>query len=88
MAEIKYKIIRHRNPKGKTTWWRAVYYDEQNRAHKSPCYKGQASWARRAAQNWLYANIHIWCKIANIEQRVVDEEGKSQIVQQGTQEII
>lgn len=67
MENIKHKIIRHKNPNGSTTWYRAVYYDEKGRVHKSPCYHcGNCGWARRSAQNWLYANIHIWCKIAHV----------------------
>jgi hypothetical protein len=89
MEQVKHKIIRHKNPKGRTTWYRSIFYDEKGRAHKSPCYHcGNCSWARRAAQNWLYANIHIWVKIANVEQRIVDADGKSTIVQLGNEEII
>lgn len=90
MAEnIKHKIIRHKNPNGRTTWYRAVYYDEKGRVHKSPYYHcGNCGWARRFAQNWLYANIHIWCKIAHVEQRIKTEKGIPDIIQLGTEEII
>ena len=83
-----YTIIRHKNPKGKDTWWRAIFHDEQGRAHKSPTYHGQASWARRSAQNWLYANIHCWCNIAVVEQRIIDENGNSKHIVLRTEEII
>lgn len=87
---MEFKIIRHKNPKGKTTWYRAIYYDEKGRAHKSPTYHGNNNMgtARRRAQSWLYANIHQWCKIAHVEQRIVDENGKSQITFLHTEEII
>lgn len=82
------KIIRHKNPKGRTTWYRAIFYDEKGRVYKSPCYDGKKSWSRHAAQNWLYANTHIWVKIANVEQRVVGPDGKSIVQQLGTEEIV
>ena len=87
MAE-SYKIIRHKNPQGRTTWYRAIFYDENGRAHKSCVYGGNLATARRRAQNWLYANIHIWCKVAHVEQRVSTEKGQPHIVQLGTEEII
>lgn len=87
-AISSFKIIRHKNPKGKTTWYRAVYYDEKGRAHKSSIYNGNLTIARRNAQNWLYANTEIWCKIATVEQRVVTPDGVSTIVIQGTEAII
>lgn len=83
------RVIRHKNPKGKTTWYRSLFYDERGQVHKSPYYRcGNKLNARRAAQSWLYANTKVWCKTAHVEQRVVDEEGKSQIVQLYTEEII
>ena len=89
MALTGHKIIRHKNPKGRTTWYRAIYYDEIGRVHKSPCYHcGNCSWARRSAQNWLYANIHIWCNNAHVEQRVVGEDGHGVIVHIGFEEIL
>ena len=89
METVKYKIIRHKNPKGRTTWYRAMYWDESGQIHKSAYYRtGNKCTARRAAQSWLYANIKVWCKVANVEQRVVGPDGKSTIVQQGTEEII
>lgn len=87
-GKVSYKIIRHKNPQGRTTWYRAVYYDEQGVAHKSPCYGKNMTSARRAAQNWLYANIHIWCTIAYVEQRTHTENGQPHIIQLGTEEII
>lgn len=74
--EVQFKIIRHQNPKGKTTWYRAIYYDEQGVKHKSPCYMcGNMAVARRSAQNWLYANIQKWCKTAIVMRR---QEGSKQ----------
>lgn len=89
MEPKTFKIIRHLNPSGKTTWYRAVYCDEQRRIHKSPVY-GHApnSTNRRRAQSWLYANIHVWCKTAHVEQRVVTSDGKSQIIFIRQEEII
>ena len=87
-AISSFKIIRHKNPKGKTTWYRAIYYDEQGRVHKSNTYHGNMATARRNAQSWLYANIQVWCKIATIEQRVISSDGVSTIIEQGTEEII
>lgn len=89
MEPKTYKIIRHKNPKGKTTWYRAVYYDEKGQVHKSPVYPcGNKLGYRRKAQSWLYVNIHIWCKFAHVEQRIVDENGNSQITFLYTEEII
>lgn len=85
---MSYKIIRHKNPSGKTTWYRAIYYDEKGRVHKSVTYHGNLATARRRAQNWLYANIHIWCKTAYIEQRIKTEKGQPHIVQVGIEEIV
>lgn len=89
MPKNEYKVIRHKNPKGRTTWYRSVYYDEKGQVHKSPTYScGNKLNARRRAQSWLYANIHVWCKVAHVEQRIVDENGKSQITFLYTEEII
>lgn len=88
MESKTYKIIRHKNPKGKTTWYRAVYYDEKGQVHKSSVYGGSNLNARRRAQAWLYANIHVWCKIAHVEQRIVDENGNSQVTFLYTEEIV
>lgn len=88
MEPRTFKIIRHKNPKGKTTWYRAVYCDEHCRVHKSLTYHGNLAAARRKAQNWLYAQIHIWCTTAHIEQRVISPDGTSSIIPVGQEEII
>lgn len=85
---MEYKIIRHKNPKGKTTWYRAIFYDDSGRAHKSVTYHGNLATARRRAQNWLYANTHVWCNVAHIEQRINTEKGQPHIIQLGTEDII
>lgn len=85
---MEYRIIRHKNPNGRVTWHRAVYWDEKGRPHYSPRYTGANSVTKRAAQNWLYANIHIWCKIMHVEQRIIGPDGNRIIIQQGIEEII
>ena len=82
------KIIRHKNPKGKTTWYRGIYYDEKGVVHKSPTYSGSQLVARRAAQNWLYANTHVWCNVATVEQRIIGQDGQSKTIVLRTEEII
>ena len=82
------KIIRHKNPSGKVTWHRAGFVDEQGRQRYSPRYHGKCSLTRKRAQNWLYANTHIWVEVMNVEQRIVDADGKSKTIQLGTEKII
>lgn len=75
--KIKYKIIRHLNPEGKTIHYRAIYHDENGVKHQSPCYTMKNKSAGRCAQNWLYANIHRWCNVATVEQRLA--KGKAPV---------
>ena len=80
-----HQIIRHKNPNGKVTWHRAVYTDDKGQRRCSPRYKGKCSVSRKCAQNWLYANTHFWCKLMTVEQRTVDADGKSTVIQLGTE---
>lgn len=82
------KIIRHKNPSGKVTWHRATFIDEQGRQRCSPRYHGKCQYSRKAAQNWLYANTHIWCDVMTVEQRIVDVDGTKKIIQLGTEKIV
>lgn len=82
------QIIRHKNPNGRVTWHRATFIDEQGRKRFSPRYHGRNSVTRKLAQNWLYANTHIWVNVMNVEQRIVDADGKSKLIQLGTEKII
>ncbi len=82
------KIIRHKNPSGKVTWHRAIFIDEQGRQRCSPRYHGKCQETRKRAQNWLYANTHIWCKIMTVEQRIIGPDGKSIVRQLGMEEIV
>lgn len=81
---MEYAIIQHRNPQGRVTWYRSVYVNDKGQKVFSSRYgKG----CLRLAQNWLYANIHIWCKVVNKEQRIVDADGRSKIIQLGQEQI-
>ena len=82
------QIIRHKNPNGRVTWHRATFIDEQGRKRFSPRYHGKCGVTRKLAQNWLYANTHIWVDIMTVEQRIIGPDGKSIIKQNGTEKII
>ena len=82
------KIIRHKNPSGKVTWHRAGYIDDKGRQIYSPRYHGKCALTRKAAQNWLYANTHVWINIMTVEQRIVAEDGTSKTIQLGFEKII
>lgn len=82
------KIIRNKNPAGKVTWHRAGYIDSMGRQIYSPRYGGKCSLSRKAAQNWLYANTHVWVNIMTIEQRIIAEDGTSKTIQLGFEKII
>lgn len=77
----KYRIIKHYNPKGKLTWYRAEFV-KNDTTIKSSRYKKV-----RMAQNWLYATTKIWCKSVEKEQRV-EQDGKSIIIPLGTEDLI
>lgn len=53
---LPFKIIKHQNSKGRILGYRGTYVDGRGLTHSSVRYS-----EKKRAQDWLYAQIHMWC---------------------------